>query len=48
MRRKVVLSVVLSAAMVLGSAFPVSAAGQMPSNEVTAGQQSSDTGSERI
>ena len=37
MRRKVVLSVVLSAAMVLGSAFPVSAAGQMPSNEVTAG-----------
>ena len=35
MRRKGLLSVVLSVAMVLGSSSPAFAAGQMPSIEVT-------------
>ena len=44
MRRKVLLPVILSAAMLLGassSAYPALAAGQMPSNDVTAGMESS-------
>lgn len=41
MRRKAVVSVLLSVVMILGSAFPAFAAGQMPSSEVSVGMESS-------
>ena len=41
MRREALLSVLLSVAMILGSASPAFAAGQMPSSEVTADMEAS-------
>ena len=41
MRKKALLSVVLSAVMVLGTSSPALAAGQVPASEVTAGVEAS-------
>ena len=41
MKRKALLSIILSTAMILGSVSPAFAAGQMPSDEVTVSTEAS-------